>query len=266
MPHLDDAAGVKTYFFEQGRGAPLVLLHGGLESGEDWRAMAATLGADHRVLVPDRRGHGRTPDVEGPYTYALMADETAAFIEQAVVGGPVDVVGYSDGGVIALHLMIERPELVRRAIVIGTNFRYEGLVPSMLERLRHPDPDNPRLRAIREAHDAIAPDSPGRWRDVYTKVCEMGSTGPTFDVSQLHTILQPVLVVAGDDDVVDHHHTVTLFEALPHAQLAIVPGTSHLLPHEQPDELAALVQRFFDGEPRQRLMPMRTVDHEGVGA
>ncbi len=67
-----------------------------------------------------------------------------------------------------------------------------------------------------------------------------------------------MLVIVADDDVVDHHNTVTLFEALADGQLAIVPGTSHLLPHEKPDNLLALVQRFLNGDEPQWIMPMRT--------
>lgn len=234
VPELDDVAGVRTHYYEEGQGDALLLLHGGLESGEDWRWMASALAYDHRVLVPDRRGHGRTPDVEGPYTYPAMAEETVAFLEQ-VVDGPADLVGYSDGGIVALHVAIDRPDLVRSAVVVSADFHYDGLLPAMLDRLRHPDPDNPRLAGMRETYGATSPDGAEHWATFYNKVCEMGSTGPVLVVEELRSIERRVLVVAADDDVVDHGHTVTLFESLVDGQLAIVPGTSHLLPHERPD-------------------------------
>lgn len=261
VPDVADAAGVRTHYYEEGRGDAVVLLHGGLESGEDWRRIASALAADRRVLVPDRRGHGRTPDVDGPYTYPAMADETVAFLQQ-VVNGPADLVGYSDGGIVALHVAIDHPELVRSVVAVSADFHYEGLLPVMLDRLRRPDPDNPRLADLRETYGSTSPDGAKHWSTFYTKVSEMGSTGPSLDVDQLRSIERPVLVVVADDDVVDHHHTITLFEALAHGQLAIVPGTSHLLPHEAPDQLLALVQRFLDGDEPQRMMPMRTA-HDG---
>jgi pimeloyl-ACP methyl ester carboxylesterase len=256
MPQLDDAAGVRTVYDDEGHRPPVVILHGGLESARSWGDAAAALAGAHRVLRPDRRGHGRTPDVEGPYTYELMADETVAFLDQ-VVGGPSDLVGYSDGGVIALLVVRMRPDLVRSVVVIGTDFHHDGLLPAMTERLRHPDPENPHLQPMRDEHAALSPDGAGHWPVFHAKVSEMGATGPTLTPQDLSAIDRPVLVVVGDDDVVDHHHTIELYEALADGQLAIVPGASHLLPTEQPQQLLALVQRFIDGGPPQRMMPMR---------
>ena len=86
-----DLGGVRTWYDEHGEGEPLALLHPG---GADARAWAPNL--DFHVFTPERRGHGRTPDVEGTITYELMAEETIAFLEQ-VVGGPADLVGCSAG-------------------------------------------------------------------------------------------------------------------------------------------------------------------------
>jgi pimeloyl-ACP methyl ester carboxylesterase len=249
--------GSQVHWYELGEGDPVALLHGGLERGEDWRDVAKALSADHRVVVPDRRGHGGTPDAGGAYTYPGMADETTAFLSDHV-DGPAHLVGYSDGGIVALHVALKDPELVRSLVLIGTNFHVDGLLPAMRERLEHPDPDNPRLAGMRDVYGRTSPDGPDHWPVFYRKVCELGSTGPTLSVDDLGRIARPALVIAGDDDVIDHHHTVELFESLPDARLAIVPGTSHLLPHEAPDALLALVQPFLAGEPAHRLMPMRT--------
>lgn len=144
---------------------------------------------------------------------------------------------------------------VRRAhgARLSADFHYEGLPPAMLERLRDPDPDNPRLSEMREKYGRTSPDGADHWPTFYRKVCAMGSTGPTPDFAELQTIKRPALVVAADDDVVDHHHTVTMFEVLPDAQLAIVPGTTHLL-----CRVLALIEQFLDSEPPWRMMPMRT--------
>ena len=104
---------VKTWYDEHGAGDPLVLMHGGLV---DARFFAPNLGplAEHfHVYTPERRGHGHTPDVEGPITYQLMADDTIAFLE-TVVGEPADVVGHSDGAFTAMLVAMQRPELVKR--------------------------------------------------------------------------------------------------------------------------------------------------------
>lgn len=264
MPRLADAAGVATWYEDTGTGDPVVLLHGGIEGGESMGFAVGALAGRHRVLVPDRRGHGRTADVEGPYTYRAMADEIVAFLDQ-VAGAPAHLVGYSDGGIVALQVALDRPDLVRSVVAVSANVTRDGLLPEMLRRLGDVRPDSPRYAGMRAAHAAANPDGPDHWPVFLRKVFAMGHAGPDIGIEALARLDRPVLVVAADDDVVDHHHTVAMFEALPQGRLAVVPGTSHALPAEKPDELMALVRAFLDdlGSPPARLMPMRTAPRDG---
>jgi len=84
--------GVKTWYDEDGSGEPLMLLHGGLSPNETWGPQMRDFGRQFRVLAPERRGHGHTPDVDGPFSYHDMATDTIAFLE-AVVEGPAHLVG-----------------------------------------------------------------------------------------------------------------------------------------------------------------------------
>ena len=90
---------LKTWYDEQGRGDPLVLLHGGMGSNATWAAQIPEFGTRFRVLAPERRGHGHTPDLEGPLSYDVMSADTIGFLD-AVVDGPAYLVGWSDGGVV----------------------------------------------------------------------------------------------------------------------------------------------------------------------
>ena len=253
---FDGEHRIRTRYTDEGRGEPLVILHGGLESGGDWGRVAAALASSRRVLRPDRRGHGRTADVDGAYRYEAMARETVSFLEQ-VLDGPAHLVGYSDGGTCALLAALQRPELIRSMVVIGTHYHHDGMLPQMQQRFRHPEPQSPRLAPMRDAYGALSPDGPPHWDVVYRKVCEMALTGPTHQAEDFFGIAIPTLVVAADDDVIDLHHTVRLYEALPQGQLAVVPQASHMLPHEAPDRLLELVRRFLDGGESQPAMPMR---------
>lgn len=254
---FDGCHTIQTHYLEQGQGTPVVLLHGGLESGAAWDDLAQALASSSRgVLRPDRRGHGRTPDVDADYNYAAMARETMSFLEKAV-GEPADLVGYSDGGICALLTALERPQLVRSMVLIGTNFHHSGILAPMVERFRHPDPQNPRLAPMRQVYGALSPDGQTHWDEVYRKVCAMALSGPDLRTDDLRRILTPALLVVGDDDVIDHRHTIDLYEALPDARLAVLPSCSHLLPLEAPDQLRQLVQRFLDGQEPQRIMAMR---------
>src|SRR5215208_2009313 len=119
---------VHTYYEEDGTGEPLVLLHPGLADSRAFEEYVPELVQHFHVFRPDRRGHGRTPDVQGPITYALMAQDTIAFLEQ-VVGGPASLLGHSDGAPVALLAALERPDLVRGLVVSAGVFHHNGWAP-----------------------------------------------------------------------------------------------------------------------------------------
>ena len=112
-----NAGGVHTYYEVSGEGEPLVMLHGGLATAESWAMQVPALAERYRVYVPERRGHGRTPDVGGPITYEMMAADTAAFLDAAGTGA-THLVGWSDGAVVGMPVALRRPELVLKLAVI----------------------------------------------------------------------------------------------------------------------------------------------------
>ena len=123
VERLIQLTDVNTWYAEYGAGDPLVLLHPGGADARAWAPNLDPLAARFRVLAPERRGHGRTADVERPFTYDLMARDTIEFIE-AVAGGPAHLVGCSAGAVVALVVALERPDLVARlALVSGVHHR-----------------------------------------------------------------------------------------------------------------------------------------------
>ncbi|MFI6850838.1 alpha/beta fold hydrolase [Streptomyces sp. NPDC050416] len=247
--------GVRTWYETDGAGDPLLLLHGGLCTNETWEAQRADLAANFRVLLPERRGHGHTPDVDGPLSYQDMADDTVAFIER-VVGGPAHLVGWSDGGVVALLVAIARPDLVRKVVAIGANFLpspESGAAPEMLDRIA---PDAPDLTMFREAYEAVSPDGAAHWPVVVGKLAAMFRTEPNIRTEDLAGITAPTLVLAGDDDMVTLEHTIALYRAIPGAQLAVVPGTSHALLMEKPNEVNRIILDFLTKEPIHTLLPL----------
>src|SRR4029450_9912401 len=116
---------VKTWYDEHGQGEPLVLLHGGLVDARFFAPNLPALAEHFHLYTPERRGQGHTPDVEGPITYQLMTDDTIAFLE-TVVGQPADLVGHSDGAFVAMLVAIQRPELVKRLVMISGGFNKAG--------------------------------------------------------------------------------------------------------------------------------------------
>ncbi|MEW2448401.1 alpha/beta hydrolase [Streptomyces parvulus] len=257
MGDYADLPGVRTWYETEGTGDPLVLLHGGFCTNETWGAQRADLAAAHRVLLPERRAHGHTPDVAGPLTYQDMADDTVAFLE-TVVGGPAHLVGWSDGGVVALLVALARPDLVRRVVVVGATFRPAGesfAEPGMLDAMT---PGSPDMEFFREMYEPVSPDGAGHWPVVAAKVLDMWRTQPTLTEPELGRVTAPVLVVSGDDDLMTLEHTTALYRALPDARLAVLPGASHLVPLEKPALLNGLIlDHLAEQGPVETLMPVR---------
>ncbi|MEU6291506.1 alpha/beta fold hydrolase [Streptomyces sp. NPDC015140] len=257
MGDYADLPGVRTWYESEGAGDPLVLLHGGFCTNETWGAQRADLAAAYRVLLPERRAHGHTPDVDGPLTYQDMADDTVAFLE-TVVDAPAHLVGWSDGAVVALLVALARPDLVRRVVLIGANFRPAGecfVEPGMLDAMT---PDSPDMAFFREMYEAVSPDGADHWPVVALKVIDMWRTQPALTERELGRVTAPTLVVTGDDDLMTLEHTTALYRALPDARLAVLPGASHLVPLEKPALVNGLVLDHLGQEAAvETMMPIR---------
>lgn len=255
MGEYVDIGPVHTWFEERGEGEPLVLLHGGLDTNASWGAQTDTLAKHFRVLAPERRGHGHTPDVEGPLSYGVMADDTAAFID-TVVGGPVHLVGWSDGAVVALMVAHRRPELVRKLVLMGGNVDVSAYVPQFYQAARLPA-DSEVYQPFRAVYDVVSPDGPDHWPVVFSKITSMWQTEPHIPLSHLAAIRVRALLVVGDDDLVTLEHTIAMYRALPNAELAVVPGASHLSPMEKPDLVNHLLLEFLRHDAVPTLVPVR---------
>ncbi|MEU1126866.1 alpha/beta hydrolase [Streptomyces sp. NPDC005899] len=264
MGEYVDLAGVRTWYETEGAGDPLVLLHGGFCTNDTWGELRAGLSAGHRVLLPERRAHGHTPDVPGPLSYQDMADDTVAFLE-TVVEESAHLVGWSDGGVVALLAALARPDLVRAVVVVGANFRPSAecfVEPAMLDAMT---PDGTELAFFRELYEAVAPDGAGHWPVVAAKVLDMWRTQPTLTGEDLARVEAPVLVMVGDDDMMTLEHTTALYDGIPDSRLAVVPGASHLLPLEKPAVVRQLITEHLAQEAVETMLPVRRAGPGGVG-
>lgn len=149
-------------------GEPVVLLHGGFAGASSWGVQVPALRrAGLRVHVPERRGHGHTPDVEGPFSYGVMAADTVAYLDE-VVGGSAHLVGWSDGAVVALLVAMQRADLARRMVLVGQYYNSDGRVPdsSILRLINTPE----GAGFLREMYDPFTPDGPEHFPVVYAKM------------------------------------------------------------------------------------------------
>lgn len=246
-------ANVAMWFDQSGQGDPLVLLHPG-GAGVDSRAVSATcdeLSALFRVYTPEQRAHGRTPDVNGPLSYELMAADTIDFIE-GVVGGPVFLVGYSDGAIVALAVTLRRPNLVRGLVFVAGVFDQRGWEPGVL------DGEPPEF--LRDSYGELSPDGVEHYDAVVGKLAVMHQQEPTVTNAELNQITCRVLVMVGDDDEVRLDHAVDMYRSLVKGELAVIPGTSHGLLVEKPDVCHRLIVDFLTQDPVQTLAPIRRAE------
>jgi pimeloyl-ACP methyl ester carboxylesterase len=249
-----DARGVRTYYQEMGAGAPVLLLHGGGATADSWLGQAPALAEQYRVLMPERRGHGHSPDVDGPVTMEIFAADTAAFIE-ALELGPAYVVGWSDGGKVALSLALHRPELVRKLVLIGTELTHAGGTVAN-QNLLTPQSHEFLKQMFRPQYDPVSPDGPEHFEVVFAKWARLWETLPDIDLTELKALSMPVLLMQGDDDCVRIEHTAEVARAIPDAQVAVVPGASHGLPLEKPRLVSQLLIDFLADEQAQKFLPM----------
>jgi pimeloyl-ACP methyl ester carboxylesterase len=253
-----DLPGVKTWYEVEGAGEPLVLLHGGLCTNESWAAQRPELAARFRVFLPERRGHGHTPDVAGPLSYADMARDTIDFLA-AVVREPAHLVGWSDGGIVALLVALARPDLVRKLVLIGAHSEpFSRVTPGAEAMLAGATPDSPEFAMLRRPYEAASPDGPAHWAVAVGKFTEMlRRAEPSNPAAVLGRLGAPTLVMVGDDDLPGLEHTIALFRVIPGSELAVVPGTSHLLAMEKPALVSRLILDFLLNEPVATFMPIR---------
>jgi pimeloyl-ACP methyl ester carboxylesterase len=238
-----DVNGLHIYYETHGSGRPLILLHGGLMAGETFGPLLPLLAANHRVILPDLQGHGRTADIDRPIDTRLMADDIAALIEQLGLEKP-DIVGYSLGGGVAFWTAVKYPQLVRKLVLVSTNLSRNAIPPEMLaqqEQVGAGAAEALRGTPIYELYQRIAP-RPEDFPRLLDKIGE--SMAKDFDSSEeLRGIQVPTMLVAADADMAPPSHYVEAFKLLDgglrdggwmgegrpkggHA-LAILPGLTH---------------------------------------
>lgn len=246
-----DFGGQLVYYEEHGAGEAVFLLHGGMASADIWRVQVPALESSYHVFVPERRGHGRTPDVPGPYTTENMTAETADVIE-ALADGPAHVIGWSDGAYVAAYLALTRPDLVNRLVLIGQAYSTEGETAAVRAFTYSPE----IAGWFRADYAKLTPDGPDHFDIVFDKVMTLWRNPLELPLEDLARITAPTLVMQGDDDGVRIEYSAALARALPDAQFAVIPGTGHGAPLQKPDVVNRLILDFLQPEQPDRSLAL----------
>ena len=232
-----EANGLRVYYEAYGEGEPLLLLHGGTATSRSWASHLPAFTEHFRVFAPDSRGHGRTDNPTGELGYHLMADDVAALIKALGLQRPL-VLGYSDGGQIALALGMRYPGMAGALVLGGTQFRfseaYLEAVRELLsiadgeegvdtERLKREQPD--LIAYLREGHGHVY--GPEYWKTYVRQIASLWMTPLRYTDEDLAAVTDPVLLLVGDRDGVSTEESVELFRLLPNAELAVAPASDH---------------------------------------
>lgn len=235
--------GIQMYYATYGAGDPVLLIHGGLGNADIWANQVIDLMQGHLVIVADSRGHGRSTRTAEPFGYDLMASDYLALLDFLKVDR-VDLVGWSDGGIIGLDIAMTHPERLDHLFAHAANITTDGVDPTV--------GDDPVFMGIYagwmgEEYARLSP-TPDQFDAFVAQISEMWASQPNWTDDQVKAITVPVAVVAGDhDEAILPAHTEKIAALIPGAKLVILPDASHFAMLQAPGEYTAAIRAFIDG-------------------
>jgi pimeloyl-ACP methyl ester carboxylesterase len=240
----------KIYYEEYGKGAPLILLQGGMGSIEDFSLCIPELSKHFRVIAPDTPGQGRS-ELADSMSYELMADYISKLIDVLKLDSAY-VIGWSDGGNTGLILGNNRPDKVKKVLASGANFKLSGY-PSIVrdtsgwqKELRSREFEIENKEWIKE-YSSLCP-TPRDWRKILNDLNKMWHKEIYFSPTILEGLKIPVMLVLGDRDAVTLEHGIEMYKLIKGSQFCILPNTSHAVFHERPKLINELAINFFQSK------------------
>ena len=222
---------IQLHYIEQGQGQPLILLHGNGENCEYFEHQITYFSRDYRVIAIDTRGHGKSPRGEKPFTIKQFAEDLHDFMDEKGIEKAV-LLGFSDGGNIALTFALKYPERIDKMIVNGANLFPSGVRPLY----QWPIEIGYRIAKLFSKKSDKAKQN--------TEMLGLMVNEPYIEPSELARLTMPVLVVAGTKDMIKESHTRLIYKSLPNAQLNIIEG-DHFVANKNADVFNKVVDAFL---------------------
>ena len=240
--------GLRMYYEVRGAGRPLVLLHGGLQTIDlAFGAIVPELTAGRQVIATELQGHGRTADVDRAIELHDLASDVAGLLDHLGIGR-ADVLGFSLGGGVALQLALDHPDRVGRIVLASVSYAPAGFHQEISDPAQHATstrmPTAEDFRQMREAYQRVAPD-PGHFDAFAAKVSQAAGSLKGWTAEELGRIGAPALLVFGDHDFIRLEHAVEMHGLIPGAQLAVLPGATHMDVMRRADLIVPLVRDFL---------------------
>jgi pimeloyl-ACP methyl ester carboxylesterase len=245
------------YYEIHGSGQPLVLLHGAFSwVGTSFGRILPGLAKARQVIAFELQGHGRTADIDRPLTVEALADDVAAALPQLGFE-QADILGYSNGGAVALHFTTRHPKMLRKLVLMSIGYSLSGIHPGLMEGMAGMKPEMMYGSPFHEEYMRIAP-RPEDFARLFEKKAQMDRQLKDFSEEDIRGIKAPVLLMIGDSDLIRPEHAVEMFRllgggvfgdmppGLPNSQLAILPGTLHVSIADRADWLVPMINGFLD--------------------
>ena len=248
------ANGLDMYYEESGSGEPLVLIHGGMATGKNFEPHISTFSKQFRVIAPDSRGHGKTDNPGGEFSYRLMADDMAAFINALGLDRP-SICGWSDGGQIALELGMHYPDLMKCMVVGAAWYQFSQPYQGLLKAIGFESPDVVNIDRIKQSMPQLAEvwrswhspiHGPDHWETLATQISTMWWTPLGYTADDFQKIKAPTLILVGDrDQMVPVEEAAEMYRFIQGAELVIVPNSDHSLPTSRAELFTTIVLDFL---------------------
>jgi pimeloyl-ACP methyl ester carboxylesterase len=244
--------GLRMYYEIHGAGDPLVVLPGAFMTVTLMGDLVSALSRSRQVIAVEFQGHGHTADIDRPFSYEQFADDTAALLGHVGIE-QTDVYGYSLGGGVALQLGLRHPRRVRKLVIASASSSSDGLYPEVIGGSENITPELFDGTPWREAYDRTAPDA-SAFPTLVEKLQQLDMTPFDWPIDELAA---PALILVGDSDGTRLEHAVEMFRRLgggifgdlapelPAAQLAILPGTTHVGMLERAGWISPMVTTFL---------------------
>jgi pimeloyl-ACP methyl ester carboxylesterase len=245
--------GLNMYYEIHGKGMPLVLIHGGGSTIQtSFGRVLHSFAKDRKIIAVELQGHGHTPDIDRPETFAQDADDVAALLKYLKIDS-ADFFGFSNGGHTALEITLRHPDLVRKIILGSIAYTRDGFYPWLWDFLKQETPES-MPQPLKDAYKKVAPDSNDLIK-MFVKDKNRMLEFKDWKAEDIHSINAPAFIINGDEDVVRPEHSVEMFRLLPHARLSILPGahgayigevTTGMENSKLPDLTVSMIEEFLN--------------------
>lgn len=241
--------GVNIYYEVHGQrrsaAPPLVLLHGGGDTIQtSFGSMLPALARNRQIVAFERQGYGHTADIDRPFSFEQFADDTVALLDYLAIDR-ADLFGFSNGGTVALHITIKHARKVRKMVLASAFFSHDAAEAAFWNGFASATPDI-MPKPLRDAYLAAAP-HPDDFERFFFKSVALMQGFQDIPPEHLRAIRAPALIVCGDADVMRPEHAVEEYRLIPHAQLAVLPGTDHMQLTARADWLVPMIEQFLNG-------------------